>query len=156
MIKWAKSVTKGKMVNNFPTTILIKNQFALKDRLVCLEHLRANQFLINTVFEELFKKLCLSLVYLIMCAADLVKFLSSNGMVCCSKSDQTSRLDMLAHTHTFQKRSFPSSNEFSSLFISHSIVINTYILVYYDIGFQLAAHTLVSNFPLISIITGSD
>jgi len=83
------------MVNNFPTTTLIKNWFALKDRLVCLEHLRVNQFLINTVFEELFKKLCLSLVYLIMCAVDLLKILSSDGMVCCGKLDQTSRLDMM-------------------------------------------------------------
>ena len=58
--KWAKSVTKGKMVNNFPTTTLMKNQFALKGRLGCSEHLRANRFLINPVFEELFKRLCLS------------------------------------------------------------------------------------------------
>ena len=55
MIKWAKSVTKRKMVNNFPTTILTKNWFMLKGRLVCLKHLRADRFLINLVFEELFK-----------------------------------------------------------------------------------------------------
>ena len=61
------------MVNNFPTTILIKNRFALKGRLVCLEHLSTNRFLINTVFEELFKKLYLSVVYLIICAADLLE-----------------------------------------------------------------------------------
>jgi len=58
--KWAKSVTKGEMVNNFPTTTLMKNRFALKGRLGCSEHLRANRFLINPVFEELFKRLCLS------------------------------------------------------------------------------------------------
>jgi len=66
-------MTKGKMVNNFPTTILIKNWFTLKGRLVCLEHLSTNRFLINTVFEELFKKLYLSVVYLIICAADLLE-----------------------------------------------------------------------------------
>jgi len=78
------------MVNNFPTTILIKNWFTLKGRLVCLEHLSTNRFLINTVFEELFKKLYLSVVYLIICAADLLEILSSDGMVCCSRSDWTS------------------------------------------------------------------
>ena len=43
------------MVNNFPTTTLIKNRFMLKGSLVCLEHLRADRVLINLVFEELFK-----------------------------------------------------------------------------------------------------
>ena len=80
MIKWAKSVTKGEMVNNFPTTTLTKNQFTLKGRLVCLKDLRVNQFSINTVFEELFKKMCLSLVYLIMYVAHLLEILSSDSI----------------------------------------------------------------------------
>jgi hypothetical protein len=73
-------VTKGKTSNNFSITTLIKSRFLHKVGYLDSSKFCGSRFLINWALEELFKKLCLSIWYLIICVADLLEILRSDSM----------------------------------------------------------------------------